>query len=290
MEGEEALMRAAAADAWAGEIPAVFVLATNEVTTLEPPVPFHLCLARQSYLPFTTAEVVDHFKPFAPPMGGGEPWYEHDGQPLRWHVPLGVLFDLHAGLEAEAELPWRLTVHFQGFPATTLLSTANAAAEGWVLNALKESCFLRCGSALPAMSLSIAEQKKLTHALTTNDFREYCAVAERISAAMAKSLGASGLPHSVPVRVFTSPVEWRQQPAAPRLPSGGSTRLYDVLVSLLPSVFESSSSVAPRVIVQGVSVPLETPLLWLHGACSHPDGFLYVYVSCSPPSTAPQIA
>jgi Autophagy protein Apg5 len=43
-------------------------------------------------------------------------WFEDSstGQPIRWHLPIGVLHDMRA---AERKcLPWRLTVHFHRFP------------------------------------------------------------------------------------------------------------------------------------------------------------------------------
>lgn len=50
----------------------------------------------------------------------------------------------------EAALPWTLTVHFNRWPQV-LLKAAGDAAEKFLLNALKESCYLGCGSSLPVM-------------------------------------------------------------------------------------------------------------------------------------------
>ena len=66
-------------------------------------------------------------------------WFEFEGAPLHWQLPIGVLFDLLAGAEAaESELPWRLIVHFQAFPSGTLLRSSPKEAEQLLLNALKE--------------------------------------------------------------------------------------------------------------------------------------------------------
>ena len=280
-----------APEVWAGELPVVFVLAPNEVTTHEAPLPFHMCLPRQSLLPFVTAAVRQHFQPFAPPTIGkqepSEPWYDHNEVPLRWQIPAGVLFDLHAGEQRAADLPWRLTVHFQSFPSATLLSSAGTAAEQLLMNSLKESCYMRCGSSAPAMSLSPVEQKQLTRALATNNHAAYDEVDRRLRAGVAGQLGPSGLVQAVPVRVFTSPTEWRQQPVAPNLPSGEATQLLHLLAELLPRHYGTDAPSRPAVIVQGISVPLETPLLWLYDACSHPDGFLYVCCTLPSAATAP---
>ncbi|KAL3916743.1 MAG: hypothetical protein SGPRY_006689 [Prymnesium sp.] len=267
---------------WAGEVPCVISLAAEEVTTLEAPLPFHLVLPRQSFLPFLTAPAHEYFKPFAPPIGGGEPWYECKGVALRWELPVGLLFDVHAGEQRFADLPWHLTLHFQSLPRA-LLSSSTAGAEAALLNTIKESCYLRCGTSLPAMSLSLAKQKELTASLMTNDHSAYCAVASKISAGISAHLGEGGVVHAVPIRVFISPHEWRQQPVAPSLSSGEPTRLCDLLETMLPSFFGSAASETARVIVQGVRVPLDIPVLWLYSMCNHPDGFLYVICQLSAP-------
>ena len=112
---------------WEGGLPTVFTLAASSVTTLAPPRDYTMCLPRQSLLPFVFDDLRKHFEPFAPPMGG-ELWFEYDGVPLRWQIPIGVLFDLLVGEHAAVcdRLPWRITVHFQAFPAETLMRASRA--------------------------------------------------------------------------------------------------------------------------------------------------------------------
>lgn len=71
--------------------------------------------------------------------------------PLKWHYPLGLLYDLYSGAEpaqhkpaeghdghqdetvAESKLPWRLTIHYSDFPNKQLVQLD---ANGKVLNDL----------------------------------------------------------------------------------------------------------------------------------------------------------
>jgi hypothetical protein len=65
--------------------------------------------------------VFEFFRDAAPPMtaGAASVWFasedwEGESVPLPWHLPFGLLHDL---VGRDAELPWRITVHFLGFPA-----------------------------------------------------------------------------------------------------------------------------------------------------------------------------
>jgi len=155
--------------AWAGCIPAVFSLAQDEVTTLEPPPCYHANLPRQSWLPLVTGEVVEHFLPFAPPMArASSMWMQCRGEPLRWQVPVGVLFDLLTSGDDQPGngdmLPWQLTVRFQARPTDQLRGSVDDA-KALVRSALKESAFLRCGSAQPVMDLSPLDDARIFEAL-----------------------------------------------------------------------------------------------------------------------------
>jgi len=260
-----------------------------EVTTLQAPPQYHMCIPRQSLLPFVTKEVYEHFLPYAPPLSN-EMWVEHNGDPLRWQLPAGVLFDILVGEEASEHLPWSLTVRFQGFPADTLLRASAEAAEGVLLNALKESCFLACGSSLPAMKLSSEAQQQLALAVTTSDYRSFAEVDKQLQRSIASTLGGPDAPvKAVPLRVCTGQATWRQLPVPPLLPSGEPSLLAHALSRLLPDHFAAPDNGAERcssasspaaqaatALVQGVPVPLDTPLAWLARGCRHPDGFLYV--------------
>jgi autophagy-related protein 5 len=47
-------------------------------------------------------------------MKTNEIWLEFNGTPLKWHYPVGLLFDLYANMESVAQnLPWCIHVHFE---------------------------------------------------------------------------------------------------------------------------------------------------------------------------------
>lgn len=115
--------------------------------------------------------------PSVPPHDG---WFSFENVPLKWHYPVGLLYDLFSGAnpsqgptyrgreeyqpgEASNVLPWRLTLHFSVWPADQLV---RLDAEGKVLhdafiNAVKEADFLRNGTAKGIMSLSKSDSTQL---------------------------------------------------------------------------------------------------------------------------------
>jgi len=107
-------------EVWAGRIPAVFTLAEEECRDSMPD-PCYLMLPRMSYLPLATEKVRKHFSSYLAEEGG-EMWFSYHGSPLRWHHPIGLLYDLLAGDAAhDVHLPWSITAHFSQFPADQLL-------------------------------------------------------------------------------------------------------------------------------------------------------------------------
>lgn len=117
-------------------------------------------------------------------------WFSFEGVPLKWHYPLGLLFDLYGGAdpaspnstghmaqstilgeqtqfsddeddddglnEQTQSLPWRLTVHFSDWPEQDLvrLDAESKVMHDAFINSVKEADFLRNGTAKGIMTLS----------------------------------------------------------------------------------------------------------------------------------------
>ncbi|CAB1334325.1 unnamed protein product [Coregonus sp. 'balchen'] len=96
-------------DVWFGRIPTCFTLYQDEITEREAE-PFYLLLPRVSYLTLVTDKVKKHFLKVMKAEDVEEMWFDFEGTPLKWHYPIGLLFDLHASNTA---LPWSITVHFK---------------------------------------------------------------------------------------------------------------------------------------------------------------------------------
>lgn len=108
-------------------------------------------------------------------------WFDFEGIPLKWHYPVGLLFDLYAGadpasksnsrsdepLENGSPIPWRLTVHFNDWPVEDLvrLDPDGMVMNDAFINSVKEADFLRNGTAKGIMSLSKEDSSGLWKAV-----------------------------------------------------------------------------------------------------------------------------
>jgi len=267
---------------WEGLIPVVFTLTPNEVITFQPPIAFYAAIPRNSYLPLVANGVREHFL-LSAPVVVDEMWFDYNGTPLRWHVPIGVLFDQLCPPGGASDLPWALTVHFQGFPATQLLRCPNdSTVRDQITNTLKEANFIKHGDNNKVNKLSLSESNAWWDGLRTNDYDMFWSSNKMLSADYHTM-------KNVPIRVSTPLVPTLQDLVVPRDELGNERTLASVLYQLLPESFPlpsvdvippnaNSTSVSNSVITQGITPPLEATIVWLYEQFSHPDNFLYIII------------
>ncbi|KAI9279442.1 autophagy-related protein 5, partial [Umbelopsis sp. AD052] len=115
-------------------------------------------------------------------------WFEYQGKPLKWHYPLGLLYDIlcisepsYRQMEDTKSIPWNIKVHFQNYPAAHLFRDQSAAtAKDFFMSMIKEADFLRYGSTKRVMNLSKSDQSQLWESLCSNDFDSFWKVNQRL--------------------------------------------------------------------------------------------------------------
>ena len=173
---------------WSGSIPLEIRLAASDCRTYEVSDPYLAQPPRLTYLAFLLPRLHTFFAPFLidPNVEVNEAWLSLEGVPLKWHYPLGLLYDLFSGaepangkppgkgqdqsqpapVEAPADvgpIPWRLILHFTDYPGEQLISLdlGGRALHDAYINSVKEADFLRNGSAKTVMSLSKEDSDNL---------------------------------------------------------------------------------------------------------------------------------
>ncbi|KAJ2856079.1 autophagy protein 5 [Coemansia erecta] len=198
MDVRETEQRAPLQRIWDGMIPIELQLSPSDAIELlasavlpEPFQTFYMLIPRVSYLPFVTNKIKQRWLDPMFALSGHlrtnkdeviketEIWFEYRGQPLRWHYPVGLLYDMLVGGVAggQPELPWCLTLHVRKFPAARLVPNPTVQVmRDMFMAVIKESDFIRNGSTKRVMDLGKSDQMQFLEGLETHSFEKYYAI------------------------------------------------------------------------------------------------------------------
>jgi autophagy-related protein 5 len=204
-------------------------------------------------------------------------FYSYRGLPLKWHYPIGLLYDLLSDGSAEM-LPWGIAVHFYDpFPVQTIIRmlTHDSPRETFMAT-VKQADYIRCGGSSRSYMamLSKSDQSRLWDGLWSDNF-------ERFWQANSKLLQQQRQAFNIPLRIYQTPLidsamNWPppiQELVSSTRTDGKETTVGDLLESVTPVEKRPAAAAA---VLHGVEIPLETPLCWLSENCAYADGFLHV--------------
>ncbi|KAI9865925.1 MAG: autophagy protein 5 [Trichoglossum hirsutum] len=127
---------------WEGSLPIEIQLSPSECRSFDRSDPYLIHYPRISYFPFLLERLKTFFVPFLiqPDVPAHYGWLSFEGVPLKWHYPVGLLYDLFSGADptnskggsgvgqdngggdgAPALLPWKLELHFTDWPDEQLV-------------------------------------------------------------------------------------------------------------------------------------------------------------------------
>jgi Autophagy protein Apg5 len=212
----------------------------------------------------------------APPLQYSHVWFQDTatGQALRWHLFVGVLYDLQS---PTTTLPWQITMHFQPPPLASIvplpLDPSESAAHQvrrYYRHGLKQALALAGPAAVVRLLFTREVHEQLWQAVVHGQYDVYHA---------ALPPTTSWLHHVgrgwIPVRLYHHYDPPRQKPARANLTLG------QFLAERLPQHFESTAARHDGTVwcLGGLrGLPLTTPLAHLWQALRHADQFLYVVV------------
>lgn len=291
MENNVPSMNSIQKSVWEGKLPLEIVLAPSESRVYDQTDPYLVCFPRVSYLFSLLPKLSDFFTSFLiePTSRPHDGWFSFEGVPLKWHYPIGLLYDLYAGADpasktspgkerdsslllprkqrrsantdsdseserGDSSLPWRLTVHFNDWPEQDLvrLDDHGIVIHDAFINSVKEADFLRNGTAKGIMSLSKEDSSGLWKAVEQADLSSF----QRISKIL---LPPPSQPfRNIPIRVFLP------------LPPDSNSPSFKVVQSPLPPFISTSGQLASSAVGSStISTQPQTVGTALHALLPH---------------------
>lgn len=309
---------------WRGYIPVEIHLARDEVASVTSPAPFFGLVPRGAYLPSWCDAMAggkykcDPHSHFSESIANlpieqldtndsssskvtPQPWFDFEGMPLRWQLPVGVLFDVLS--KKSNELPFKVTVHYSGGIASDAENTCDdtfsddglyvspdtSTVRGYFFNTLKEACYIRTGSASSVMSMTRQAQEDLWRSVSTGDR----SLADKAYEQLGRGEGPEEDTDTIryPVRVYVRmcssnldvtswrDIHWTSAPIEARVVDETNNEK----VSRQSTVRDALRMVVGDVerrkwqcTVQGIELDMDTPLVEIHGKLRSADRFMHI--------------
>lgn len=263
-------------EVWNGKLPICFKLSTDECGSNEPEE-VYLMVSRQIYFPLILDKIQRYFSEYILNQANksNEIWLDFNGTPLKWHYPVGLLYDLYANdgsVDAQTtNIPWSINVHFDNYPSE-LISTYNNkdVIESYFLSTIKEADAIKHKGKIINEMLK-KDHKQLWYGVQNDKFDQFWTVNKKL---MDIIDGAECF-KSIPFRIYQNDKPFIQNTFEPITECGKRKCLGD----LLEYVFGANYTQQIRlVLIQGIQPSFETSVQWLSEHLSYPDNFLHICV------------
>lgn len=280
---------------WTGYVPCLFSMESNEIMMGGPstsvygkePISIFLLLPRISYLPLMTEKVYNHFISYAPALSDGM-WFEYKDpmtntkHPLKWNYPIGVLYDLyHHKNDNKDDQIWRLTVHFQSYPAPDIIQKCeniNVVKQSF-FNNLKQCIFLSYNNISTISSLKKDDQIALWNGVKKAKYDLYFPIYQQIFGRTTnKNQKLIRFPFRILLKGFDDKLDLIPIQRPIKVDEMHELTLEECLTEIVPGIMEMDNK---SIIIQGMKVPLQTPMIWLVRHATYADCFLYIVIVAS---------
>ena len=135
-----------------GSLPIQVTIDDSDIYTDKDIPTYYVMQPRMSYLFLLTPQINEFYAEYLDMYSFTKDdfWYSYKGQPLRFDIPLGVIYDTLAEIDKSnngsnlASLPFKITFHYRNFPSKSL---QKGMVKYIYSQALKESSMVRTGKA-----------------------------------------------------------------------------------------------------------------------------------------------
>ncbi|OLL24891.1 Autophagy protein 5 [Neolecta irregularis DAH-3] len=266
---------------WDGIIPVRIILDPEESRVYDQANAYYLAVPRVSYLSLYNKSIINFFWEYLlEPEAATDInlWFEFENAPLKWHWPIGLLYDLHSGFNperpgSEPKIPFTLILHFKDYPTAHLpLRHTSFAIYDAFMNLVKEADFMRNGNAKGVLSLSKEMSNQLWEGLSkpmTDEYDQYYSVASRIFTYDAET-------RVLPVRIYLP----SGAPVVQKIINSGKEETIGTMLHVtLPALFPSRKSLFfAKPMIHGIILDLDMPLLEVGSQLAYPDGWMHIVI------------
>ncbi|KAK6457879.1 autophagy protein Apg5-domain-containing protein [Scheffersomyces xylosifermentans] len=248
-----------------------------------------LCrIYRFSYLTLQLPNIIQYFQDFQPELAQRQLWFEYEGVPVKWNLPVGFLYDfLHlpsvvGDIEGSSGRSWTLVLRTQEYPSEYIIPFIyknhdsapdyDRCLKEVIVNQLKQSSFVLNGNSRSIMSLSETNSAKLWNSIKTHNLPVYESVNKKI---LPKDRA-----QRLPIKIYIPGTATIIQAPISPTKEDKTTSLRDVLETHLPHLFGPKNGNIAVPYIQGVDAGslLDESLQTTWEIFKHLDNFLYIVV------------
>ncbi len=187
-------------------------------------------VSRQTYFPLVLDKVQRHFSDsVSTSLKQNEVWLDYNGTPLKWHYPVGLLYDLYAN-EANSNtsdnLPWTVNVHFSDYPADMMQYTGKEMVEAYFMSTVKEADALKHKGKIVNEMLK-KDHKQLWYGVQNDKFEQFWTVNKKLMEACGDV--STGCFRNIPFRLYENDKAFIQKNFEPVSETGKKKTLGDLL-------------------------------------------------------------
>eukprot|EP00055_Hartaetosiga_balthica_P002296 m.3482 g.3482 ORF g.3482 m.3482 type:complete len:322 (-) comp2075_c1_seq1:37-1002(-) len=182
---------------WDTFLPIEFVVADNEQKC-------YMLMKRVAYFPFAYDQIaqacdIKLYEDDTVSVIQSIPlWLEFNDVALKWHLPVGVLYDCLAFDDAADVQPWSINVHQKDYPRKKILDYNNPGdIEHHFLSRIKEASFIKRGELDRQGSVDAQSLKKLWDALKHDRYNDFNTVNKDLMKPQGDSNHFSSFPFCV---------------------------------------------------------------------------------------------
>ncbi|CAF1089063.1 unnamed protein product [Adineta ricciae] len=282
---------------WQSRLPICFILSDDDMSKVnrsELPEPLYLMLSRHLYFPCFIEKIFRYYSTYYKEnladttnhLSIHNLWLEYESIPLKWHYPIGVLYDLYTSslTSSTCHLPWQITVHLSQFPENELIRFPDRESiEAYYMSTLKEADALKHKGQIIG-DMQRRDHKQLWNSLLQDKYEIFWNINMKLMSYTDNLLYFRYIPY----RIYLLDRPYLQKLFAPydsehdRWMTLNDLVQYSLNHELHCEQFANGKKMLNtnvndyQIIIHGVQPPLHTPVQWLSEYFSYPDNFLHI--------------